>query len=66
MSVTGLCQLCERGQAQFACDRCGTVVCDDHYDSATGLCTECAQEVRGGGGADDTHEPGDWDDSGPR
>lgn len=61
MSVTGLCQLCESAQAQFACDRCGTVVCDVHYDSGLGLCTECAQEVRSTEGG-----PGEWGESGPR
>ena len=55
MSVSGVCQLCETGQAQFSCDRCGAIVCEAHYDSATGFCTECAAEVRGGPG-----------DSGPR
>lgn len=61
MSVTGLCQICENAQAQFACDRCGRVVCDVHYDSGVGLCTECAQEVRG-----DERGPGEWEDTGPR
>jgi hypothetical protein len=64
MSVTGLCQICEN-QAQFACDRCGTVVCDVHYDSGLGLCTECAQDVRGGE-REEGNVPGEWDDTGPR
>jgi hypothetical protein len=48
MSVTGLCQVCGSEQAQFSCDRCGAVVCQSHYDAASGFCTECAGEVRGG------------------
>lgn len=50
MSVTGLCQTCGNAQAQFSCDRCGAVVCEQHYDAATGFCTECASEVRSGRG----------------
>ncbi len=50
MSVTGLCQICSDEQAQFSCDRCGSVVCQAHYDPSTGFCTECANEVRGGRG----------------
>lgn len=42
MSVTGLCQICESAQARFTCDRCGRVVCADHYDRESGFCTECA------------------------
>lgn len=50
MSITGVCQLCDSTGAQFGCDRCGAVVCQAHYDSQTGFCTECASEVRGGPG----------------
>lgn len=46
MSVAGLCGICERGEATYVCDRCGTPVCDAHYDTSVGLCTECASEVR--------------------
>ncbi|GAA0311220.1 hypothetical protein GCM10009066_25640 [Halarchaeum salinum] len=46
MSVTGLCQICEAAEAQFACDRCGAVVCQAHYDPSLGLCEECAAEER--------------------
>jgi len=59
MSVSGLCSVCGSGQAQFTCDRCGAVVCQEHYDAATGFCAECATEVRRGRG--DTGDP-----SGPR
>jgi len=46
MSVTGLCQICESAAAQFACERCGAVVCQAHYDPGLGLCEECAAEER--------------------
>lgn len=65
MSVTGLCQICESAQAQFACDRCGSVVCDVHYDSELGLCSECAQDVRSKR-VEEESGPGEWGDAGPR
>jgi len=42
MSVEGLCQICEAERARYGCNRCGAVVCEDHYDRETGLCTNCA------------------------
>ncbi|MFB6134272.1 MAG: zinc finger HIT domain-containing protein [Halanaeroarchaeum sp.] len=47
MSVSGLCEICERGEATHACDRCGALVCSEHYDESSGLCSECA--AAGGG-----------------
>ncbi|WP_336036581.1 zinc finger HIT domain-containing protein [Halobacterium yunchengense] len=55
MSVSGLCQICERQRADYQCSRCGALVCEAHYDPETGYCTDCAAEVRAGRG-----------DSGPR
>ena len=54
MSVQGLCQVCESAPARFACERCGALVCTDHYDHELGMCTSCAATVdrrpgRGGG-----------------
>lgn len=46
MSVAGLCGVCERAEATYVCDRCGTPVCDAHYDRRLNLCTNCASEVR--------------------
>lgn len=64
MSVTGICQICESAEARFACDRCGRVVCETHYDRETGLCTECArtatEEDRGRGDTDRGESPDDW------
>ncbi|MGM0397588.1 MAG: hypothetical protein ACQEQY_01210 [Halobacteriota archaeon] len=55
MSVEGLCQICEHEPAKHACDRCGALVCETHYDRAVGRCLECARE---------TNRPPDHLDSG--
>jgi hypothetical protein len=47
MSVSGVCQVCESAEAQAQCRSCGALVCANHYDRDTGVCTECA---RSGGG----------------
>ncbi|MFB6134727.1 MAG: zinc finger HIT domain-containing protein [Halanaeroarchaeum sp.] len=46
MSVEGLCHVCERGPARYACERCGSLVCENHYDRETGLCSGCAQSSK--------------------
>lgn len=46
MSVQGLCQICEAAPATERCDRCGALVCTEHYDREHGLCTDCAAETR--------------------
>lgn len=46
MSVTGLCDVCAEGHAEFACERCGRLVCDEHYDPEMGFCERCAGESR--------------------
>jgi hypothetical protein len=53
MSVTGLCAVCERREAEFVCGRCGAVACEAHYERAAGVCTSCASETgRGEGGGE--------------
>jgi len=47
MSVSGLCELCEGGNVEDGCDRCGRLVCEDHYDRTSGLCVACADELGG-------------------
>lgn len=42
MTVETLCQICEAAPAEHQCSRCGALVCSTHYDTETGLCTECA------------------------
>lgn len=45
MSVSGICEICDRPDVDGACDRCGKLVCDRHFDERTGLCVECAAAV---------------------
>lgn len=45
MSVAGLCEICEAATVFDSCDRCGRVVCKDHYDAETGYCTDCTAEI---------------------
>lgn len=42
MSVAGLCQVCEHARADHQCDRCGSLVCEDHYEAERGLCVTCS------------------------
>lgn len=49
MSVAGLCGICEAARAVGSCDRCGTVVCRDHYVEEHGICTVCASAQGHGG-----------------
>ena len=44
MSVAGRCEICGAGEVEDGCDRCGRLVCPDHFDEPTGLCTECLAE----------------------
>jgi hypothetical protein len=50
MSVSGPCEICGMPAVEFSCDRCSTLVCSDHFEESTGLCTECQAEVGGTGG----------------
>lgn len=44
MSVSGLCEICGATPVEDACGRCGQLVCIDHFDESTGLCTKCLAE----------------------
>lgn len=59
MSVAGLCGVCERAEAKYVCDRCGTPVCEDHHDRALGVCADCAAQIRASRGdrSDDSTQP---------
>ena len=50
MSVSGLCEVCQRPEVDHTCDRCGQLVCDRHFDEETGVCVECVAEVGRPGG----------------
>jgi hypothetical protein len=52
MSVSGLCEICERPDVDHSCDRCGRLVCDRHWDAATGMCAKCGAEVGPGRNVD--------------
>ncbi|MFB6309813.1 MAG: hypothetical protein ABEH64_01395 [Salinirussus sp.] len=48
MSVSSPCEICHRGEVEFTCDRCGQLVCEEHFDKSTGYCVECTADVSGG------------------
>jgi hypothetical protein len=60
MSVSGTCELCALGDADWGCDRCGRLICDDHYDRQSGYCTDCAEKMRRPGKA--TSDNDEWRD----
>lgn len=57
MSVSSPCQLCGHGSVEDSCDRCGRLVCDDHFDEETGYCEECTVEM----GSSPSDRPDDED-----
>jgi len=48
MSVSGLCEVCEKREVVGGCERCGKLVCEKHMNEETGYCTACYAEVYGG------------------
>ncbi|MBL7100940.1 MAG: hypothetical protein ISS23_03240 [Nanoarchaeota archaeon] len=40
------CQICSKKIANNVCKKCGNNVCEDHYDTLTGLCSACKQGKR--------------------
>jgi hypothetical protein len=50
MSVSGLCEICERREVVDGCDRCGRLVCEEHFEERHGVCTACFAEVGGNTG----------------
>ncbi|WP_134670109.1 hypothetical protein [Halorussus marinus] len=60
MSVTGLCQICERNEAAHSCPNCGTLACEDHWSERFDLCVQCASTDGDDGRA--TAVPDDLDD----
>ncbi|MFT4922562.1 MAG: hypothetical protein ACI8XM_001779 [Haloarculaceae archaeon] len=45
MSVSSPCEICNRADVEYACDRCGRLVCDRHFDEDYGFCIECVAAV---------------------
>jgi hypothetical protein len=48
MSVSSPCEICGRADVEDSCDRCGQLVCAEHFDEETGYCVECVADVSGG------------------
>lgn len=48
MSVSGLCDICQGAELAGSCIRCGSLVCEDHYDAGREFCSHCVAEVGGG------------------
>jgi len=63
MSVSGLCEICESRQAEYGCDRCGTMTCELHFDQSRGVCATCARQMGDpvGGGREDHDDPSPGD-----
>lgn len=57
MSVSSPCEICGRADVRHTCDRCGQLVCNQHFDDEVGFCIECAADV----GADPERIPDDED-----
>lgn len=62
MSVSGLCEICSSNEIEFTCDRCGKLVCEQHYDEKVGLCVECAAEVERSPGDTPDRDRSDYPD----
>jgi hypothetical protein len=56
MSVSGLCEICGSAPVEDGCDRCGRLVCIDHYNEETGLCTACLADFGEEPSGDETRE----------
>ncbi len=50
MSVSGLCEICDRPSVEHTCDRCGKLVCERHWDEDLGVCVQCAGQLEGDSG----------------
>jgi hypothetical protein len=48
MSVSSNCEICVSGEVEHTCSRCAQLVCDEHFDTETGLCVECVSDVSSG------------------
>ena len=41
-----ICMICGSRPAVNTCSSCGRVVCEEHFDHQTGLCTGCSRGKR--------------------
>lgn len=49
MSVAGNCEICVTGNVADTCGRCAQLVCEEHFETDSGLCVECVADVGGRG-----------------
>ncbi len=47
MSVSGPCEICTTAPIEDACERCGKLVCERHYEEESGRCVKCEAEISG-------------------
>jgi hypothetical protein len=45
MEMLGPCMICGK-PARFTCSVCGRLVCTEHYDTDSGLCSDDARKAR--------------------
>ena len=45
MSVAGNCEICVTGNVADTCGRCAQLVCEEHFETDSGLCVECVADV---------------------
>ena len=56
MSVSSPCEICLRRDVQHTCDRCGQLICGEHFDRTLGVCVECVADFGGGPGHTPTED----------
>lgn len=45
MDESGACEICERDPIADGCDRCGRLVCQEHFDDELRRCTGCLSDI---------------------
>lgn len=44
--ISGLCSVCGKATKHpHSCVFCGAIVCEEHYDVPTGMCSKCKSRV---------------------
>ena len=62
MSVSTPCEICTTNSAEHTCNRCGQLVCDEHFDETTGYCAECTVDATDGRRPDTVPDSDDMPD----